>query len=77
MCTAWWLPKITKNLPSFVIKTAKLSIPENVKLADPFFYNLGHIDALIDGEFFLKLLETDNIEIGDTNRHYKIQSSAG
>ncbi|XP_024887379.1 uncharacterized protein LOC112464560 [Temnothorax curvispinosus] len=59
------VPKITKNLPSFSIKISKLSIPENLKLADPFFYNPGHIDALIGGEFFLQLLEAGKIELGN------------
>lgn len=52
------VPKITKCLPSFSIELPKLSIPENLKLADPFFHNPGQIDALIGGEFFLYLLET-------------------
>ncbi|XP_071648512.1 uncharacterized protein [Temnothorax longispinosus] len=60
------VPKITKNLPSFSIKISKLSIPENLKLADPFFYNPGHIDALIGGEFFFQLLEAGKIELGNS-----------
>lgn len=50
------VPRITKNLPSFSIKSSKLSIPGNLKLADPFFCSPGHVDALIGGEFFLQLL---------------------
>ncbi|XP_024878022.1 uncharacterized protein LOC112458563 [Temnothorax curvispinosus] len=64
------VPKITKNLPSFSIKISKLSIPENLKLADPFFYNPGHIDVLIGGEFFLQLLEAGK-NSGIICRHYK------
>ncbi|XP_029155926.1 uncharacterized protein LOC114928760, partial [Nylanderia fulva] len=58
------VPKITKNLPSFSIQTAQLSIPENVKLADPFFASPGKIDALIGAEFFMSLLQNGKIELG-------------
>lgn len=59
------VPKITKILPSFSIRASDLSIPENLSLADPLFFKPGHIDALIGGEFFLQLLETGKIKLGD------------
>lgn len=58
------LPKITKELPLFSILASQLSIPENLKLADTFFYNPS-IDALVGGEFFLQLLLNGRIELGE------------
>lgn len=55
--------KITKELPSFSIRISQLSIPENIKLADPLFHNPGNVDALIGGEFFFKLLGAGRIEL--------------
>jgi len=57
------VPRITKELPSFSIQVSQLPIPENLKLADPLFYNPSNIDALIGGEFFFQLLENGKIEI--------------
>ncbi|EZA51360.1 hypothetical protein X777_10003 [Ooceraea biroi] len=57
--------KITKDLPSFSINVSRLSISENLKLADPFYYCPGRIDALIGGAFFYQLLQTGRIELGN------------
>jgi len=57
--------KITKELPSFSIAVSQLSIPENLKLADPLFSNPSNVDVLIGGEFFFNLLENGRIELGD------------
>ncbi|XP_070510435.1 uncharacterized protein [Cardiocondyla obscurior] len=59
------VPSITKRLPSMSIRSSELSVPKNLQLADPCFYDTGEIDALVGGEFFLKLLETGRIELGD------------
>lgn len=59
------VPKITKKLPSFSIHASRLSIPNNVKLADPFFYNPDIVDVLVGGEFFFKLLENGKIELSE------------
>lgn len=40
-------------------------MPENLKLADPSYFNPGYIDALVGGEFFLQLLDHGKIELGD------------
>lgn len=59
------VPKITKFLPSFSIRASNLPIPENLKLTDPLFFKPGHIDALVGSEFFLQLLKTGKIKLGD------------
>ncbi|XP_011859799.1 PREDICTED: uncharacterized protein LOC105557222 [Vollenhovia emeryi] len=59
------IQKITKKLPSVFINSSQLHIPENIKLADPFFYNPGNIDILIGGEFFFKLLTMERIELNN------------
>lgn len=61
------VPKITKKLPSFTVEVSEFlfKIPENLKLADPLYFNPGHIDALIGSEFFFQLLDNGKIELGD------------
>lgn len=59
------VPEITKNLPAFFIQSSRLFIPENLKLADPLFFNPGQIDALIGSKFFLQLLDHGRIELGE------------
>ncbi|XP_025262222.1 uncharacterized protein LOC112637217 [Camponotus floridanus] len=61
------VPNITKKLPSFTVEVSKLrfKIPDNLKLADPLYFNPGHIDALIGSEFFFQLLDNGKIELGD------------
>ncbi|XP_070524569.1 uncharacterized protein [Cardiocondyla obscurior] len=58
-------PSITKRLPSTSVKSSGLLIPNNLQLTDPCFCDPGNIDALIVGKFFLKLLETGKIDLGD------------
>lgn len=61
------VPTITKKLPSFTVEVSKLrfKLPDNLKLADPLYFNPGHIDALIGSEFFFQLLDNGKIELGD------------
>ncbi|XP_036145895.1 uncharacterized protein LOC118646638 [Monomorium pharaonis] len=56
-------PSLTKELPSFSIRASQISIPENLKLADPLFYSPSKIDVLIGGEIFFNLLEAGKIEL--------------
>lgn len=58
---------ITKKLPSFTVEISKLQfkIPDDLKLADPLYFNPGHIDALIGSEFLFQLLDNGKIELGD------------
>lgn len=58
------VPKI-KMLSSFSIRASDLSISENLDLADSLFFRPEHINAVVGGEFFLQLLETDKIKLGD------------
>ena len=57
------VPKISKELPSFSIKVSQLSIPNDINLADPCFYNPSNIDMLIGGELFFELLEIGKLKI--------------
>lgn len=57
------VPKIAKELPSVPVDTKSLSISNTIKLADPSFSSLGHIDMLLGGEFFLYILDEGRIEL--------------
>ncbi|XP_039301655.1 uncharacterized protein LOC120356891 [Solenopsis invicta] len=59
------IPKIANELPSFSIEMSQLAISDNLKLADPIFCTPGKIDALIGGEYFLRLLQNGKIELGE------------
>lgn len=53
--------RITKNIPSRVI-TGKLSIPKNIKLADPCFQTPQKIDLLIGATYFFDLLRAGQLK---------------
>ncbi|XP_025997854.2 uncharacterized protein LOC113006136 [Solenopsis invicta] len=58
------VPKVTKDLPSMKLDRNKLTLPNNLKLADSEFHKIGPIDMLIGGEFFYDLMEDGKIELG-------------
>ncbi|XP_076248024.1 uncharacterized protein LOC143187670 [Calliopsis andreniformis] len=50
------IPRITDDLPNVAIDSDVISIPSNLMLADPHFYQTGKIDILLSGGLFWKLL---------------------
>ena len=55
--------EINECLPSERINKANLSIPSNLKLADPNFNKPGPVDGIIGAEYFLQLLTVGQIKI--------------
>lgn len=58
------LPKITQNVPLIKVHTCKLTIPKNIRLADPRFHTPQPIDLLIGAERFWDLLCVGQISLG-------------
>lgn len=50
------IPKMTDNKPSETIDRSKISIPENLKLANPTFHRVSQIDLLIGAELFYNFI---------------------
>ncbi|XP_060873872.1 uncharacterized protein LOC132947601 [Metopolophium dirhodum] len=50
------LPKITGCLPANTNNSLKLSIPNNIKLVDPYFYKRGKIDILIGADTYWEIM---------------------
>lgn len=46
------LNKITENIPLTPIDPAIINIPDNIILADPYFYNSDKVDILLGSEVF-------------------------
>ncbi|XP_048514357.1 uncharacterized protein LOC125501757 [Athalia rosae] len=59
------VPRITNELPSFKFDSSELSIPNTIKLADPFYHEPSKVEMLIGAEFFQSLLETGKIKLGE------------
>ncbi|XP_033339833.2 uncharacterized protein LOC117228236 [Megalopta genalis] len=57
------IPTITGRLPARQVDRAKVSIPSNIKLADPEFYKPAPIDALLGEYLFYKLLCVGQIRL--------------
>lgn len=55
------VPKITQQLPQNFISTRDITIPSNIKLADPNFNVPSNIDMLIGAELFWRLICTGQI----------------
>ncbi|XP_039303404.1 uncharacterized protein LOC120357308 [Solenopsis invicta] len=58
------LKQITPMLPTSECDTIKLSIPENIRLADPSFHVTGQIDILIGTDIFWDLFCIGQIKLG-------------
>ncbi|XP_076245382.1 uncharacterized protein LOC143185936 [Calliopsis andreniformis] len=58
------IPRITDDLPNVAIDSNLISIPSNLKLADPHFYQTGKIDILLGGGLFWKLLCVGQTNLG-------------
>ncbi|XP_076237360.1 uncharacterized protein LOC143181054 [Calliopsis andreniformis] len=58
------IPRITDDLPNVAIDSNVISIPSNLKLADPHFYQTGKIDILLGGGLFWKLLCVGQTNLG-------------
>ncbi|XP_049308600.1 uncharacterized protein LOC125777543 [Bactrocera dorsalis] len=55
---------ITTQIPSSFINTSKWNIPENLQLADPYFYKPQRIDLLLNAEVFFESLQEGTISFG-------------
>lgn len=51
------LPQLTSSLPTFPSKRNQFRIPDNVRLADPNFYESQPVELLIGADLFWELLE--------------------
>ncbi|XP_071578246.1 uncharacterized protein [Temnothorax nylanderi] len=58
------LPKITQKLPTMLVDTASLELPQNIRLADPQFNVPSNIDLLIGAESFWDLISVGQIRLG-------------
>ncbi|XP_057334345.1 uncharacterized protein LOC130673375 [Microplitis mediator] len=54
---------ISQTMPSIFINVTQLEIPKNISLADPEFYKLFEVDALIGVKLFYKLLSVGRISL--------------
>ncbi|XP_038116938.1 uncharacterized protein LOC119769109 [Culex quinquefasciatus] len=61
------LAKVTANLPFNNIDAEQLSIPEDVKLADPHYYRPGPVDMIIGAEHYYDLLSDGKMKLGEAN----------
>lgn len=59
------LDKITENIPSCDLDVSKISIPNNITLADPEFYRTHEIDILLGASIFWDLLCIGQIKLGN------------
>ncbi|XP_038116923.1 uncharacterized protein LOC119769092 [Culex quinquefasciatus] len=61
------LAKVTANLPFNNIDAEQLSIPGDVKLADPHFYRPGPVDMIIGAEHYYDLLSDGKMKLGEAS----------
>lgn len=62
---AFVLPEIISPQPSRYIDVSTWNIPNDVQLADPFFYRPGKIDILIGAEHYHHFLKPEQITLGN------------
>lgn len=62
--TCFVIPTVSSDLPSATIEIKTLSIPRNIKLADPAFFKPQKIDMLIGVDLFYNLLCAGQICLG-------------
>jgi hypothetical protein len=65
------LDKITENLPVHIMDMSKITVPENIKLADPRFDCSGPVDLLIGAELFLPLMCIGQIHLAPGQPHFQ------
>ncbi|XP_035209895.1 uncharacterized protein LOC118184347 [Stegodyphus dumicola] len=56
------IPKITDVIPSTKLDISNLTIPHDIKLADPNFYTPGKINILIGNELFFNILKEGRVQ---------------
>ncbi|XP_036347074.1 uncharacterized protein LOC118756415 [Rhagoletis pomonella] len=56
--------RISTHIPCEVIDTSKWNIPEEIQLADPYFYKPQRIDVLLNAEIFFDSLQDGKISLG-------------
>ncbi|XP_035231835.1 uncharacterized protein LOC118203667 [Stegodyphus dumicola] len=56
------IPKITGVIPSTKLDISNLTIPHDIKLADPNFYTPGKINILIGNELFFHILKEGRVQ---------------
>ncbi|XP_055590753.1 uncharacterized protein LOC129742842 [Uranotaenia lowii] len=60
------LPKLTLNLPSTTMDISKWNFPEEIKLADPAFYQTQAIDVVLGAEVFFDIFKSSGrISLGE------------
>lgn len=60
------LPKVTANLPMAPINPTEWNIPDNVALADPFFFQSREVDLVLGIQAFFSFFKTGNeLQLGD------------
>ncbi|XP_074028336.1 uncharacterized protein [Leptinotarsa decemlineata] len=57
------VPQISAAMPSITIDPSSIEIPKNIHLADPEFYKVSPVDALIVVKLFYKLLSIGQISL--------------
>ncbi|GBL95711.1 hypothetical protein AVEN_665-1 [Araneus ventricosus] len=60
------VPKISSVTPSCNLDISKLSLPKNIKLADPSFHKPAKISMLLGAQVFFKIIKEDQIKINDS-----------
>jgi hypothetical protein len=65
------LDKITENLPVHIMDMSKITVPENIKLADPRFDCSGPVDLLIGAELFLPLMCIGQIHLAPGQPYFQ------
>ena len=65
------LDRITENLPVSSVNLANITVPKNIKLADPQFYRSAPIDLLIGAELFVPLMCIGQIHLAPGQPHFQ------
>jgi hypothetical protein len=72
------LSKITGCLPTNTCNALKSVVPENITLANPYFYQRGKIDILIGADTYWEIMGTNIFKINPSSLHLQeTQSGAG
>ncbi|XP_063915471.1 uncharacterized protein LOC135131590 [Zophobas morio] len=65
------LDRITENLPVSSVNLANITVPKNIKLADPQFYSSAPIDLLIGAELLVPLMCIGQIHLAPGQPHFQ------
>lgn len=68
------LPSITEHLPPSPIDVKRISMPKNLRLADPVFDKPDSIDLLIGAELYWKILVGKPRIVSQDNQLYRIHA---